>query len=55
MTTPKITIDMDKKCSRCGTPGVVNETELCLKCLDLTKYLHSKYLKAFLTNKQRRP
>jgi len=46
MTTPKITIDMDKKCSRCGTPGVVNETKLCLKCIakyELPKHLDKKY------------
>ena len=35
MATPNITIDFDKKCSRCGRAGVVKENKagLCMTCI----------------------
>lgn len=31
--TVEMRVDMDRRCSECGKPGVVNETGRCIKCL----------------------
>lgn len=33
-----IDIDLDKKCSDCKKPGVVNTTGLCLNCISDRKF-----------------
>lgn len=45
MTTRTITIDMDKRCSKCGKFGAVaeNKAGLCLNCID--KLLKAKWKK----------
>lgn len=30
---PRMNIDLDRRCSKCGDNGLVNETGLCLKCI----------------------
>ena len=28
-----VRIDLDQKCKKCGNPGAVGKTDLCMKCI----------------------